>query len=214
VEKFIETVKQISPTFGGINLEDIKAPECFEIEDRLKKELDIPIMHDDQHGTAIISGAGLLNALELVNKKIEDIKIVVCGAGASAISCTRLYIALGVRPENILMSDSKGILHPGRTDINETKKEFVRKKIQLCNSDTATVFITGATFMTAHSKSNGAIFGIGSSSSSSQAIESVSVVAKDGSGQVLLSASYDNKDRQSASTLAREFGSALADKLK
>ncbi|MFC2100742.1 NADP-dependent malic enzyme [Bacteroidota bacterium] len=127
VEKFIETVKQISPTFGGINLEDIKAPECFEIEDRLKKELDIPIMHDDQHGTAIISGAGLLNALELVDKKIEDIKVVVCGAGASAISCSRLYIALGIRPENILMSDSKGVLHQGRIDLNEIKKEFVRE---------------------------------------------------------------------------------------
>ena len=104
--------------------------------------------------------------------------------------------------------------HVGQVIRDVIEKEFVRKKIQLCNSDTATVFITGATFMTAQAKSNGAIFGIGSSSSSSQAIESVSVVAKDGSGQVLLSASYDNKDRQSASTLAREFGSALADKLK
>ena len=98
-EKFIEVVKAIAPTFGGINLEDIKAPECFEIETRLKAECNIPVMHDDQHGTAIISGAGLLNALELQGKRIEDIKLVVNGAGAAAVSCTRLYIALGVRPE-------------------------------------------------------------------------------------------------------------------
>ncbi len=124
VDKFITAVKAISPTFGGINLEDIKAPECFEIERRLKEELDIPIMHDDQHGTAIITAAGLLNALEIVDKKIEDIKIVVNGAGASAISCTRLYIALGARPENIVMLDSKGVLHTERTDMNSTKVEF------------------------------------------------------------------------------------------
>jgi len=124
-EKFIQTVKAIAPTFGGINLEDIKAPECFEIERRLKEELNIPLMHDDQHGTAIITSAGLLNALEFNNKKIEDLKIVVNGAGASAISCTRLYIALGARPENIIMLDSRGVLHKDRTDLNETKKEFV-----------------------------------------------------------------------------------------
>ena len=124
VDKFITAVKAIAPTFGGINLEDIKAPECFEIERRLKEELDIPIMHDDQHGTAIITAAGLLNALEIVDKKIEDIKVVVNGAGASAISCTRLYIALGAKPENIIMLDSKGVLHTERTDMNDTKAQF------------------------------------------------------------------------------------------
>jgi malate dehydrogenase (oxaloacetate-decarboxylating)(NADP+) len=125
IDKFIATVKAIAPTFGGINLEDIKAPECFEIETRLKEELDIPIMHDDQHGTAIITSAGLLNALEIVNKSIEDIKIVVNGAGAASVSCTRLYIALGAKPENIVMLDSKGVLHVDRTDLNETKKQFL-----------------------------------------------------------------------------------------
>lgn len=123
-EKFIQTVKAISPTFGGINLEDIKAPECFEIEARLKESLDIPVMHDDQHGTAIISAAGLLNALELVNKRIEEIKLVVNGAGASAISCTKLYIMLGVRKENILMLDSKGVIKTSRSDLNDMKREF------------------------------------------------------------------------------------------
>lgn len=122
--KFIEVVKAISPTFGGINLEDIKAPECFEIEERLKAELDIPIMHDDQHGTAIISAAGLLNALELNGKDIEEIKIVVNGAGAAANSCTRLYIALGAKPENIVMLDSKGVISKRRTDLNDRKKPF------------------------------------------------------------------------------------------
>ena len=107
-KKFIEIVKGISPTFGGINLEDIKAPECFEIERRLKEECNIPVMHDDQHGTAIISAAGLLNALELQGKKIEEAKLVVNGAGAAAVSCTRLYIALGIKPENVVMCDSKG----------------------------------------------------------------------------------------------------------
>lgn len=125
IDKFIQTVKAIAPTFGGINLEDIKAPECFEIERRLKEELSIPIMHDDQHGTAIITSAGLLNALEFNKKKIEELKIVVNGAGASAISCSRLYKALGARPENIIMLDSRGVLHNERTDLNETKKEFV-----------------------------------------------------------------------------------------
>ncbi|MEJ2595249.1 MAG: NADP-dependent malic enzyme [bacterium] len=123
-ERFIQAVKAIAPTFGGINLEDIKAPECFEIENRLKDELDIPVMHDDQHGTAIITSAGLLNALEIVNKRIEDIKIVVNGAGASSISCTSLYIKLGARPENIIMFDSRGPLTKDRTDLNETKRQF------------------------------------------------------------------------------------------
>ena len=123
-DKFIETVKAIAPTFGGINLEDIKAPECFQIEQRLKAELDIPVMHDDLHGTAIISGAGLLNALEIAGKKIEDVKIVVNGAGAASISCTKLYVMLGARKENIIMCDSKGVISTHRTDLNESKKEF------------------------------------------------------------------------------------------
>mgnify|MGYP001039793891 CR=1 FL=1 len=124
--EFIETVKAISPTFGGINLEDIKAPECFEIEETLKKELDIPVFHDDQHGTAIISAAGLLNALELVNKKIGEVKVVVNGAGASAISCAKLYISLGVKSENVLMCDSRGVLNTKRKDLNKYKADFVR----------------------------------------------------------------------------------------
>ena len=123
-EKFIQTVKAISPTFGGINLEDIKAPECFEIETRLKNELDIPVMHDDQHGTAIISGAGLINALEIAGKKIEDVKIVVNGAGAASISCTRLYVMLGARKENLVMCDSKGVISTSRPDLNAAKREF------------------------------------------------------------------------------------------
>ena len=123
-DKFIETVKAIAPTFGGINLEDIKAPECFKIETCLKQELDIPVMHDDQHGTAIISGAGLINALEIAGKKIEDVKIVVNGAGAASISCTKLYIILGAKRENIIMCDSKGVISTYRTDLNESKKFF------------------------------------------------------------------------------------------
>ena len=123
-EKFIQVVKAIAPTFGGINLEDIKAPECFEIEERLKAELDIPLMHDDQHGTAIISSAGLINALELVGKKIEDVKIVVNGAGAAANSCTQLYMMLGAKLENIVMVDSKGVINKQRTDLNSRKKPF------------------------------------------------------------------------------------------
>lgn len=123
-DKFIETVKAIAPTFGGINLEDIKAPECFKIETRLKEELDIPVMHDDQHGTAIISGAGLINALEIAGKKIEDVKIVVNGAGAASISCTKLSIMLGAKKENIIMCDSKGVISTHRTDLNESKKFF------------------------------------------------------------------------------------------
>ncbi|MFW5645028.1 MAG: NADP-dependent malic enzyme [Bacteroidota bacterium] len=128
VDEFVEVVKAISPTFGGINLEDIKAPECFEIEDRLKEELDIPVFHDDQHGTAIISGAGLLNALELNGKKIEDLKVVVNGAGASAISCSKLYVSLGVKNENIVMLDSKGVLHKNRTDMNAYKQQFATSR--------------------------------------------------------------------------------------
>lgn len=124
-QKFIEIVKAISPTFGGINLEDIKAPQCFEIEQRLKEECNIPVMHDDQHGTAIISGAGLLNALEIQGKKIEDIRLVVNGAGAAAVSCTKLYIALGVRKENVVMCDSRGVLNKKRTNLNPQKQEFV-----------------------------------------------------------------------------------------
>ena len=127
-QKFIDTVVAIAPTFGGINLEDIKAPECFEIEEKIKAKLDIPVMHDDQHGTAIITSAGLINALAINGKKIGDIKVVVNGAGASAISCTKLYIKLGVKPENIIMLDSKGVLHVDRTDLNETKKQFTTDK--------------------------------------------------------------------------------------
>lgn len=127
-EKFIQIVKAIAPTFGGINLEDIKAPECFEIENRLKEECDIPVMHDDQHGTAIISAAGLLNALEIQGKKIEDARLVVNGAGAAAVSCTRLYIALGIKPENVVMCDSKGVLNKKRTDLNKQKQEFATNR--------------------------------------------------------------------------------------
>lgn len=124
VNKFVETVKAIAPTFGGINLEDIKAPECFEIEKRLKAELTIPVMHDDQHGTAIISAAALLNAVEIAGKDISKVKIVVNGAGASAISCAKLYISLGAKKENILMLDSKGVLSDDRDDLDENKKFF------------------------------------------------------------------------------------------
>jgi len=124
VEEFIATVKNIAPTFGGINLEDIKAPEAFEIERRLKEELDIPVMHDDQHGTAIISAAALLNALELSEKKIENVKIVVSGAGAAAISCTRLYLAFGAKRENVVMLDSKGVIRDDRDNLTSQKAEF------------------------------------------------------------------------------------------
>ncbi|NCP84888.1 MAG: NADP-dependent malic enzyme [Bacteroidetes bacterium] len=124
IEEFILTVKNIAPTFGGINLEDIKAPECFEIERRLKEELDIPLMHDDQHGTAIISCAALINACELAGKKLADIKLVINGAGASAISCAKLYISVGVTKENILMLDSKGVITTHRTGLDTEKKYF------------------------------------------------------------------------------------------
>lgn len=130
IDLFVNTVKAIAPTFGGINLEDIKAPECFEIERRLKQELNIPLMHDDQHGTAIISAAALLNACEVADKKIDQVKIVVNGAGASAISCAKLYIAVGAKKENIVMLDSKGVLNTNRTELDEQKLFFV-------NSNTA-----------------------------------------------------------------------------
>ena len=130
-EKFIEAVKAIAPTFGGINLEDIKAPECFEIERRLKEELDIPVMHDDQHGTAIISAAGLLNALEVNGKNIEEVKVVVNGAGAAAISCTKLYIALGVKKENVVMLDSRGVISTERTNLTAEKLEFATTRTDI-----------------------------------------------------------------------------------
>ena len=126
--KLIEFCRQIAPTFGGINLEDIKAPECFEVETDLKKILDIPVFHDDQHGTAIISAAGLLNSLEITGKKIEELKMVVCGAGAAAISCSRLYVSLGVRKENIVMCDSKGVINKRRKDLNKYKQEFITER--------------------------------------------------------------------------------------
>ena len=129
VDEFVRTVKIMEPTFGGVNLEDISAPECFEIEERLKKELNIPVMHDDQHGTAIISSASLLNALSIVEKNIDDVKIIINGAGASAISCTRLYNALGAKKENIFMFDSKGLIHPSRTNLDGKKSEFANDKM-------------------------------------------------------------------------------------
>ena len=124
IDLFVNTVKAIAPTFGGINLEDIKAPECFEIEERLKKELNIPVMHDDQHGTAIISSAGMLNAVELAGKKIEDVKLVVSGAGASAMSCSKLYVSLGMKRENIVMLDSKGVIRDDRAELSKSKALF------------------------------------------------------------------------------------------
>jgi malate dehydrogenase (oxaloacetate-decarboxylating)(NADP+) len=124
-DELIKIIKSLEPTFGGVNLEDIKAPECFKIETELREKMNIPIMHDDQHGTAIISCAALLNALEIVEKKMEDIKIVVNGAGAAAVSCTKLYIALGARKENIIMCDSKGVLNTSRTNLDDIKKQFV-----------------------------------------------------------------------------------------
>ncbi len=150
-EKFIEAVKAIAPTFGGINLEDIKAPECFEIERRLKEELDIPVMHDDQHGTAIISSSGLLNALEVAGKEIEKIKIVVNGAGASASSCTRLYISLGAKPENIVMLDSKGVISKSRTDLNGEKAFFATDRTDIQTLEEA---IKGADMFLGLSKGN------------------------------------------------------------
>ena len=133
-------VKAIAPSFGGINLEDIKAPEAFEIEDCLKKELDIPLMHDDQHGTAIISCAALINALELTNKKISKVKIVISGAGAAAISCTRLYQSFGVVKENIVMLDSKGVIKKSRQNLTPQKAEFATDR----NIDTLSQALEGA----------------------------------------------------------------------
>ena len=150
-EKFISAVKAIAPTFGGINLEDIKAPECFEIEKRLKEELDIPVMHDDQHGTAIISAAGLVNALQVNGKDIAKIKIVVNGAGAAAISCTRLYKALGAKAENILMLDSKGVITADRPNLTEQKKEFVTTRTDVHTLEEA---IRGADVFVGLSKGN------------------------------------------------------------
>ncbi len=126
IDEFVNVVKALEPTFGGVNLEDIKAPECFAIETRLKEEMNIPVMHDDQHGTAIISGAALLNALDIVNKKIDKVKIVVSGAGASAISCCKIYIALGAKPGNVFMFDTKGLITNSRKDLDEYKKQFAQ----------------------------------------------------------------------------------------
>ncbi|MBL1231292.1 MAG: NADP-dependent malic enzyme [Flavobacteriales bacterium] len=150
VDKFVETVKAISPTFGGINLEDIKAPECFEIEERLKNELNIPVMHDDQHGTAIITAAALLNAIELADKKIDKIKLVVNGAGASAMSCTKLYVTLGVNPKNIVMLDSKGVIRKDREDLSESKKQYATDR----KIDTLEEALDGADMFLGLSKGN------------------------------------------------------------
>jgi malate dehydrogenase (oxaloacetate-decarboxylating)(NADP+) len=149
-QKLIEVVAKIASTFGGINLEDIKAPECFEVENQLKKMLDIPVFHDDQHGTAIISGAGLLNCLEITGKKIGDIKLVVCGAGAAAISCSRLYVSLGVKKENIVMADSKGVINRKRNDLNKYKKEFITDR----DLDTLAQAVKGADFFLGLSTAN------------------------------------------------------------
>lgn len=126
-DAFIECVAALEPTFGGINLEDIKSPECFYIEQELKRRMKIPVFHDDQHGTAIISGAALLNAAALTERELGDIKVVVSGAGASAVSCSRFYFSLGIKPENLLMCDSRGVIHSGRDDLNDIKKEFIRE---------------------------------------------------------------------------------------
>ena len=150
-EKFCEAVERIAPTFGGINLEDIKAPECFYIEERLKKNLNIPVMHDDQHGTAIISAAGLKNALEVNGKNIADVKIVVNGAGAAAISCTKLYIALGARKENIVMLDSKGVITADRENLTEQKRFFATERTDIHTLEEA---IAGADVFVGLSKGN------------------------------------------------------------
>ncbi len=139
-DKLIQVCAAIAPTFGGINLEDIKAPECFEVETRLKAMLDIPVFHDDQHGTAIISVQDLINALEITGKKIEEIKMVVCGAGAAAISCSRLYVSLGVKRENIVMVDSKGVINRKRKDLNKFKQEFITDR----DLDTLAQAVNGA----------------------------------------------------------------------
>ena len=150
-EKFCEAVERIAPTFGGINLEDIKAPECFYIEDRLKRTLDIPVMHDDQHGTAIISAAGLKNAMEVIGKDIKQVKIVVNGAGAAAISCTKLYMAIGAQKENIVMLDSKGVISTSRTDLNEQKKFFATSRTDI---HTLAEAVNGADVFVGLSKGN------------------------------------------------------------
>ncbi len=150
-EKFCEAVERIAPTFGGINLEDIKAPECFYIEERLKRTLDIPVMHDDQHGTAIISAAGLKNALEVCGKDISKVRIVVNGAGAAAISCTKLYIALGARKENIVMLDSKGVISVSRQDLNEQKRFFASERTDI---HTLAEAVNGADVFVGLSKGN------------------------------------------------------------
>jgi malate dehydrogenase (oxaloacetate-decarboxylating)(NADP+) len=134
VDEFIRTVKILSPTFGGINLEDISAPDCFEIEERLKAELNIPIMHDDQHGTAIVSAAALLNALELTGKKIQNIKVVINGAGAAATSCASIYLALGVQCENLFMFDSKGLIHADRDNLDGRKKLFTNQNMPITST--------------------------------------------------------------------------------
>ncbi|MBZ0307984.1 MAG: NADP-dependent malic enzyme, partial [Anaerolineae bacterium] len=126
-DEIIRVVRALAPTFGGINLEDIKAPECFYIEETLKRELDIPVFHDDQHGTAIISGAALLNACEISGKKLEDLKIVFYGAGAASIATADFYVELGCKPENIIMCDTKGVIHTGRTDLNPYKAKYARE---------------------------------------------------------------------------------------
>ncbi|WP_317899482.1 NADP-dependent malic enzyme [Aurantibacillus circumpalustris] len=151
IDEFVNTVKNIAPTFGGINLEDIKAPECFEIERRLKELLDIPLMHDDQHGTAIISAAGMLNAVEISGKKMSSIKVVINGAGASANSCAKMYIAVGVKKENILMLDSKGVLHKGRKDLDQYKSFFAAEKT---DKNTLEEAIKGADVFVGLSKGN------------------------------------------------------------
>ena len=150
-EKFCEAVERIAPTFGGINLEDIKAPECFYIEERLKRTLDIPVMHDDQHGTAIISAAGLKNALEVIGKDIAKVRIVVNGAGAAAISCTKLYMAIGARKENIVMLDSKGVIASSRQDLNEQKRFFATERTDIHTLEEA---INGADVFVGLSKGN------------------------------------------------------------
>ena len=152
IDEFVRTVKILEPTFGGINLEDISAPECFEIEERLKAELDIPVMHDDQHGTAIISAAALLNALEIIKKDISTVKIIINGAGASATSCTRLYCSLGALKENILMFDSKGLIHPSRTNLDGRKSEFANAHFP--PETTLTEALVGADVFVGLSKGN------------------------------------------------------------
>ena len=127
-DELIGIVKAMEPTFGGINLEDIKAPECFYIEDTLKKEMNIPVFHDDQHGTAVISGAGLINACEITGRDIKDLKVVVVGAGAAGIACSKFYVSMGVKTENIFMFDSRGLIHSGREGLNEYKAEFAQDK--------------------------------------------------------------------------------------